>query len=57
MPIAVCGSHDVPRAGAACLPVASIVVIDCGRGPLMMLFAPLPVALGAIFGKLDGKVE
>jgi hypothetical protein len=55
--VAVCGSRDVPRTGAACLPVATIIVVDRGCGPLRMLLAPLLATLGAIFGVVDGNVE
>jgi hypothetical protein len=52
-----CDSHDVPRAGATCLPTAAIVVVGHGRNPLRTLFAPLLAALGALLGAVDGDVR
>jgi hypothetical protein len=50
----VCGSHDVPHAGATCFLIVATVIVDCGRNPLRMLLAPLIASLGALLGVMDG---
>jgi hypothetical protein len=38
--VALCGSHDMPHAGATCHPVVAVVIVGCGRSPLRMLHVP-----------------
>jgi hypothetical protein len=57
MLVAVCSSRDAPRARAACLPVAAVIMLGHGRDPLRMLLVPLLAAIGVIFGAVDGNVE
>jgi hypothetical protein len=46
----VCGSHDVPHAGAACFLTIAAVVVGHGCDPLRTLLAPL---VAALLGILD----
>jgi hypothetical protein len=51
--VTVCGIHDAPHVGGACLPVVIVIVVDRGHGALRMLLAPL---LAALLGAVDSNV-
>jgi hypothetical protein len=53
---AVYGSHDVPHAGVARLPIVAIVIVDCSRSPSRTLLVPPLAALGALSSALDSDV-
>jgi hypothetical protein len=53
--VAMCGSHDKPLAGAACLLAVAVIVVGRGHGPLRMSLAPLLAALSNILGAVDGN--
>jgi hypothetical protein len=55
--VTVHGSHHVPHARVACLPIVVIVVVGCGHSQLRTLPTPLLATLGALPGALDGDVE
>jgi hypothetical protein len=54
---AVCGSQDVPHAGASRFLVVAAIVVGRGCHPLRTLLAPLLAALGTLLGVMDGGVE
>jgi hypothetical protein len=54
--VAMRGRCNMPYAGAACLPIAAIIMVGCGRGPLKMLLVHLLASLGTIFGAVDDSV-
>jgi hypothetical protein len=54
---AACGHHGVHHTRAACLFVGATIIIGRGCGLLVVVLAPLLVALGALLGILDGDVE
>jgi hypothetical protein len=54
--VATCGSHDMRHNGADRLLAIATIAIGHGFNPLKTLLAPLPTALGALPGVLDGDV-
>jgi hypothetical protein len=57
MLVAMHGGHNVPHAGAAILLIVAIAMFSHGRGPLLMLLAPILPALDTLLGAVAGDVE
>jgi hypothetical protein len=57
MLVSMCRSRDVSHTRVAHIPVVAIIMAGRGRGPMMVLLAPLVATFDALLGLVSGDIR